>query len=397
MESIYDCHKELFMEIEKYFTLHLIHYTEFEKIPKNAYKMAFIASGGVEKVVTQSLELLPYPITLLTDGLQNSLAASLEIATWIRSKGMKARIIHGLIPNMVKQILTHHKAFSAKREINDKRIGVIGFPAPWLVASNVDYLLAKRRWGIEFIDIPLEEIYCLFYQIKDDDIGYEASIFANNAIACQEGSPEDLLKAMRLYQAIKIICKKKSLDAVTLSCFSLIQKLGTTGCLALSLLNNEGIPAGCEGDLQSIFTLMIAKVLTGQVGFMANPAFINDEQNEIVMAHCTIGTKLTDKYIIRNHFETETGISIQGILHEGNITLMKCGGECLDEYYVSPGYLIENTNYINACRTQVRIKLNKPIDYFLRNPLGNHHIVLMGDYEKEIHEFMQLNSCKLVE
>lgn len=241
-------------------------------------------------MVTQHFELLPYPIHLLTDGQQNSLAASLEIATWIRSKGMKVHIIHGTIPNMVKQLIDHHKAFAAQREVRGKRIGVVGYSSPWLVASNVDYLLAKRRWGIEFIDIPMEEVYCLFYQIKDDDIGYEASVFANRAIACREGTPEDLLKAMRLYQAVKIICEKKKLDAVTLSCFSLIEKLGTTGCLALALLNDEGIPAGCEGDLQSIFTLLIAKTLTGQAGFMANPAFINDDQNEIVMAHCTIAT-----------------------------------------------------------------------------------------------------------
>ena len=49
MESVYDCHKDLFVEIEKYFTLHLIHYKEVETIPEDAYKMAFIASGGVEK------------------------------------------------------------------------------------------------------------------------------------------------------------------------------------------------------------------------------------------------------------------------------------------------------------------------------------------------------------
>ena len=355
IESVYDCHKDLFVEIEKFFTLHLVPYTEAASIPADAYRMAFIASGGVEKMVTQHFELLPYPIHLLTDGQQNSLAASLEIATWIRSKGMKVHIIHGTIPNMVKQLIDHHKAFAAQREVRGKRIGVVGYSSPWLVTSNVDYLLAKRRWGIEFIDIPMEEVYCLFYQIKDDDIGYEAS------------------------------------------CFSLIEKLGTTGCLALALLNDEGIPAGCEGDLQSIFTLLIAKTLTGQAGFMANPAFINDDQNEIVMAHCTIATKMVDQFIIRNHFETETGIAIQGILHPGGITMIKCAGECLDEYFVSTGQLIENTNYINACRTQARIKLDKPVDYFMRNPLGNHHIILMGDHEKVIHEFMQLNSCKLVE
>ncbi|MCB5701335.1 fucose isomerase, partial [Bacteroides fragilis] len=73
------------------------------------------------------------------------------IATWIRSKGMKVHIIHGTIPNMVKQLIDHHKAFAAQREVRGKRIGVVGYYSPWLVASNVDYLLAKRRWGIEFI------------------------------------------------------------------------------------------------------------------------------------------------------------------------------------------------------------------------------------------------------
>lgn len=98
IESVYDCHKDLFVEIEKFFTLHLVPYTEAASIPADAYRMAFIASGGVEKMVTQHFELLPYPIHLLTDGQQNSLAASLEIATWIRSKGMKVLLFMALSP-----------------------------------------------------------------------------------------------------------------------------------------------------------------------------------------------------------------------------------------------------------------------------------------------------------
>lgn len=397
VESLYDIHKDLFVEIEKHFTLHLVSYKDAESIPTDEYKMAFISSGGVENLVTQYFDLLPYPIHLLTDGRQNSLAASLEVSAWIRNKGMKVHIIHATTRNMVKQLIDHHRAFAARREIKGKRIGVVGFPSPWLVASNVDYLLAKRRWGIDFVDIPMEEIYCLFYQIKDDDIGYDASLFAQKAAACREGTPEDLLKAMRLYKAVKTICEKKKLDAVTLSCFALIEKLDTTGCLALALLNDEGIPAGCEGDLQAIVTMLIAHVLTGQTGFMANPAFINDELNEIVLAHCTVCTRMTEQFIIRNHFESQTGIAIQGILPEGEVTLMKCGGECLDEYFVSSGYLKENTEHPEACRTQVRIRLGRPVEYFMCNPLGNHHVLLMGDHEKVIHEFMQLNSCKQVE
>ena len=89
-----------------------------------------------------------------------------------------------------------------------------------------------------------------------------------------------------------------------MSCFKLIERTGTTGCLALAMLNVEGIIAGCEGDLQSVFTLLVAKALTGKVGFMANPSMINARNNEIILAHCTIGMKQTERYIIRNRTQS---------------------------------------------------------------------------------------------
>lgn len=143
--------------------------------------------------------------------------------------------------------------------------------------------------------------------------------------------------------------------------------------------------------------MLAAKVLTGKPAFMANPSMINARTNEIILAHCTIGIAQTEQFIIRNHFETESGIGIQGILPTGDVTIVKCGGECLDEYYLGTGTLTENTNYINMCRTQVRIKMNAPAEYFLRNPLGNHHIMLHGNYELMLDEFLQSNGCKRIE
>ena len=117
----------------------------------------------------------------------------------------------------------------------------------------------------------------------------------------------------------------------------------------------------------------------------------------MVLAHCTIGLKLTDRFVLRSHFETKKGIGIQGLAPTGEVTLVKCGGECLDEYYLTTGTLTENTNYLNLCRTQVRIQLNSSADYFLKNPLGNHHILLHGNYEIMLNEFLQLNGCKRME
>lgn len=172
-----------------------------------------------------------------------------------------------------------------------------------------------------YTDISIETVEKAFHEITEDEIGPEASLFANRAKGIQEATPEELLRAMRLYKAIRRVCQEENLDALTLSCFSLIQSLKTTGCLALSLLNDEGIPAGCEGDLQSIMTLLMVKELIGKPGFMANPSFVDLARNEVLLAHCSIPTKMAEEFIIRNHFETESGIAIQGIVHPGEVTL----------------------------------------------------------------------------
>lgn len=394
--SVRHSHEVILTELEKYFTVNVIDYQNINKLTPNDFSILFIATGGVERLVIQHFEFLPRPAILLADGMQNSLAAALEISAWLRGRGMKSEILHGELSEIIKRIFVLHSNFKAQRNLFGMRIGVIGTPSSWLIASNVDYLLAKRRWGVVYTDIPLERIYQYYGQITDDEVGEACATLAAKALACREATPEDLIKAMRLYRAVKKVVEEDKLNAVTLSCFRMIEQVGTTGCLALALLNDEGIIAGCEGDLQSIFTMLAIKVLTGKPAFMTNPSLINARTNEIILAHCTVGIAQTEKFIIRNHFETESGIGIQGILPTGDVTIVKCGGECLDEYYLSTGTLTENTNYINMCRTQVRVKLNTSAEYFLKNPLANHHILLHGNYEIMLDEFLQSNGCKRI-
>ncbi|MCI1647423.1 MAG: fucose isomerase [Bacteroides sp.] len=392
--SILQSHELLINELEKYFTVNFIKHQDIGTLTKDDFCLLFIATGGVEGLVAQYFEKLPRPAILLADGIQNSLASALEISSWLRTRGMKSEILHGDPVDIVKRVFILHNNYQAQHVIAKYRIGVIGTPSPWLIASNVDYLLSKRRWGIEYIDISLDKVYKYFHQIKDEEVQEACTTLTNKALAIREASPKDIEKAMRLYYALKKLVQDEHLGAITLNCFKLIENIDTTGCLALSLLNDEGIMAGCEGDLQSIFTQIAVKALTGKASFMANPSMINIHNNEIVLAHCSIGLEQTERYIVRNHFETEKGVSIKGILPTGDVTVVKCGGECLDEYYLSTGTLIENTNYINMCRTQVRIKMDTPSDYFLKNPLGNHHIMLQGNYETVLENFMEANNCK---
>ena len=394
--SVLSSHEVILNELEKYFTVRIVDPDHIRLLMPNDFAIVFIASGGVERMVISRFEQLPRPTVILADGMQNSLAAALEVHSWLRNRGMQSEILHGNLTDIVKRLFVLHQNFKASNALRGSRIGVVGTPSPWLISSGVDYLLAKRRWGVNFVDIPIEQAVERYKQVTDDEIGDLTAHVATQALACRESTPEQLLKAMRLYQALRQIAQEQRLNAMTLSCFKLIDLIGTTGCLALSLLNDAGITAGCEGDLQSIFTMHIARTLTSQPGFMANVALIHNTSNEVILAHCTVGLKQAEQYILRNHFETESGIGIQGLLPTGDVTLLKIGGESLDEFYLNTGTLTENTNYINLCRTQVKVRLDGPVDYFFRHPLGNHHILLSGNHSTLVGNFLQGFGCRKV-
>ncbi|EPT34294.1 L-fucose isomerase, C-terminal domain protein [Bacteroidetes bacterium oral taxon 272 str. F0290] len=395
-EKVYEEHQELFEEIEKYFKLYLVPLNKIDKIPVEEYKMAFIATSRVENIITQYFDDLPYPIHLLCDGQQGSLTAALEVSTWIRNKGMKVHLIHGTTQTMVKQLLDHHWVFAARREIKTKRIGVIGFPSPWIIASNVDYLMTKRRLGIELVNIDPKQVLNLYDKVTDDEIGPMATQFVNDAAEYHEGDPDALLKGMRLYKALKLLAEHNQLHALTFASSPMLDKINITGNVAASLLNNEGIITACEGDLQSVVTMMVAKILTGQSSFMGNVSFLNEEENTFVISHSSIPTSMTERYHIRNEASTEKGIAIQGVLNKQEVTVLKCGGECLDEYFVSRGKIIDNTELPFIGRTQLCVQMQKSIGYFYSCNLGNHHILLTGDHVQVIKEFMQLYESKSV-
>ena len=147
--SVLSSHELILNELEKYFTVNIVEYQNINKLTKDDFSLLFIATGGVERLVIQHFESLPRPAILLADGMQNSLAAALEISSWLRGRGMKNEILHGELPEIIKRIFVLHNNFKAQRALSGSRIGVIGSPSSWLVASNVDYLLSKRRWGID--------------------------------------------------------------------------------------------------------------------------------------------------------------------------------------------------------------------------------------------------------
>ena len=70
------------------------------------------------------------------------------------------------------------------------------------------------------------------------------------------------------------------------------------------------------------------------------------------------------------------------------ITIFKLSKD-LNNYYVNTGKIIENLNEDNLCRTQIKVRFDDDISYFLNRPYGNHHVIIYGNHKEKLIEYME--------
>ncbi len=357
-------------------------YTSLEELKEGELNLVFIGGGGTEGMFLEVFDKLPSPILLLTTGENNSLAASMEILSFLRQKQVPGEIIHGSLEDMSRRIQILARVFQTRKRIHGLRVGCVGEPSDWLISSGVDGEASKEKNGIEIIKIPMQEMF--------DEIA-KKSYVANEytkMISDTGYKPEEVEKALEIYGALKRICEKYRLDSVTIRCFDLLGPVGSTGCAALAVLNAEGIYAGCEGDIPSLIAMTVLGELSGQPVFMANPSRILSDKNEIIFAHCTLPITMPLTFRCMTHYESDLGVAFQGDLKEGPVTVFKCSG-LLEQYFVAGGELVENLHEANLCRTQLRLRLKEGLDYFTTRSIGNHHLICLGDYTEVVKEFFR--------
>ena len=406
-------------------------------------EVLYIRTGGTEGLFLKTFfsSVIPGPegareslrFTLLTSGESNSLAASMEILSFLRLRGLSGEILHGapvdvaaalaalseeqispraslgrndisvapsVISSEVEKSNEIHSASSlgmtgrpsdlgmtypvagASRLLEGVRLGVVGRPSDWLISSDVDYAKAREQFGVEIIDVPMDE---LLAEIRSGGFSIPDAIRLNPLNVPRFGAPfaaGDFDKALEVYGALSRIVKRYGLQGLTVRCFDLLGTVGTTGCMALAILNAEGITATCEGDVPAMVTMAIANKLAGTSGFQVNLSRIRD--GRYLFAHCTVPLDIVKSYCYDRHFESGIGVAVHGEFAEGPVTIFKVGAG-MDRFFVAEALLESNPYDKNLCRTQVVLKNTADLAaYFLHEPLGNHHVIIPGRHAAAI-------------
>jgi L-fucose isomerase-like protein len=357
-----------------------------------------MATGGTEQVLlnlrAERIKAVPdEPVFLLAHPAHNSLPASLEVLARLQQDSERGRILYLQGPDDktgFSQIEDTVRDMEVRFALRQARIGLVGAPSDWLVASSPDPAAVRGTWGPEVVPIAVDEITQALEAVPSETIASILDSLVTGATDVREPSQTELEQVVRVYVALKQAVERHALAAITVRCFDLVLDLHTTGCFGLAQLTDEGVIAGCEGDLVSTVGMLWAYMLLGQIPWMANPAQLDEASNTLWLAHCTVPRCIVQDYGLRSHFESGLGVGIQGTLPNGPVTLLRIGGPAMEKIWLAEGEILQAGDADNLCRTQAQVRLTRgKVQDLLHAPLGNHLILVKGHHTDRLRAWWE--------
>ena len=264
----------------------------------------------------------------------------------------------------------------------------------------------RRIFGLEMTRRDPEELYRYYENASLEEAEKIADEWIRNAERV-DASRQAIVSAARLYLALKKLVEDTGCDAVGIECCPVMVsgKLPIFPCLAFSKLNDEGITAVCEADMDSCVTLLLGRYIADRPGMMGNYC-LDVPRNRAIYLHCTSPTKLYGydkpplKYYITRHGEAHfLGASPVVRFPSGeDITTVKVSvlhGKICIRHGKSLG-LVEDEK---ACRDKLLVETNaaKIMEKHDQNIFGWHKVSFFGDLREEFKAAARLLGLDVVE
>ncbi len=296
------------------------------------------------------------------------------------------------------------KALSAAVNLRDARIGQIGKLADGHINHMAEPREVYKNLGIDVLrDYEVEDILAAAQKVSDTQA---KKVLASVSCKIEKVSEAKVLDSVKMYLATKEICKAQGYDAVAFSCWPKLMPLKEmVGCLVNSMLNSDGIVAGCEADILGTASMLILKHLTQkEVAIMDLPIF-DPSDNTLLLWHCGSAPREMANsrgMVCQKHYFADYDESIKNcgpvtdmIFKPGDVTVFRICGQSDSFYYFTGRMMDTDKPSFDGSRGWVRdIKFyDKPAQVMdvantlLVGGLPHHFPMVMENVDKYLEEF----------
>jgi len=216
----------------------------------------------------------------------------------------------------------------------------------------------KKRLGADVVIVDEKAFSEMIDGADAAAVRAEAEQWTKGAKEILEPKPDDIAKAARVSVALQKLVEKERAQGLAIgTCMGWLSK--GFPCLGFARLRDAGIPAACEGDMDSLLTMLIFQHAIERAGFQGNATF-DTSRNVLWTAHCTAPLKMEGvhsqpaPYLLRGHSEVGGSGCVPEVLYRVGQTITRTKFVNLETLLISTGKIVEvPSKSVRACRTQI--------------------------------------------
>ena len=292
-----------------------------------------------------------------------------------------------------------------------KQTRILLFPPARGTAPAQSPVHVKRRLGADVVAVEEKAFDEMISAADEKAVQAEIESWTKNARQIIEPNKEDIRKACCVSVALQQLMEQQRAQGLAVgTCMGWLSK--GFPCLGFARLRDNGIPAACEGDMDSLLTMILFQYMIDRPGFQGNATF-DTSRNALWTAHCTAPLKMDGPdaaeapYLLRGHSEVGGSGCVPEIKYRLGQTITRTKLINLDTILVSKGKIIEvPPRSIHGCRTQIvtevrdAAKMAANWSSVLETEDAMtllHRVVFYGDHMDSVHHLARLMGMKVVE
>ncbi len=269
----------------------------------------------------------------------------------------------------------------------------------------------KKRFGTDVVAIEEKDFSEMISNADDGAVQAEIDSWTKNAKKIIEPNEEDISKAARVSIALQNLIEREQAQGLAIgTCMGWLPK--GFPCLGFTRLRDDGIPAACEGDMDSLLTMLLFQYAIDKPGFQGNATF-DTSRNALWTAHCTAPLKMDGPngedapYLLRGHSEVGGSGCVPEIQYRLGQEITRTKLINLDTILASPGKIIDvPEKSVHACRTQivteVRDAAKMAADWSSALETEDamtllHRVVFYGDHMESVYHLSRLMGMNVIE
>ena len=235
------------------------------------------------------LKRVPRPLAVIAvPGIRSgSIVGAHQLGSLLTDLGREHAIFYGPEedPETYKPLVAYAQAAAARMRLEMGKIGFIGRRTPGMTPIAFDEVEITRRLGPLVESYGWEEIEEMARAVPHDAVAASAEKLKKST-GNMDSTAAALEDSLRISLALEDLARRRRILAYGVGCYP---HYAGRACLSLGLLTEAGIPAGCEGDLNSGIVMYLLQAFSGEPAHFGEILEVNEKDNSLVTSHCGCG------------------------------------------------------------------------------------------------------------